>query len=375
MSGLENGDISALSCPVPRTDYERVLLGHGSGGKMTADLIERVFLPAWDNGILTALEDQATFYLSSSHLSHGRSRDAQASHTNGHRGPRVAFTTDSFVVRPLFFPGGDIGKLAVHGTVNDLAVGGAIPQVLSAAFILEEGLPIADLERVVASMREACLEAQVELVTGDTKVVDRGKGDQIFITTSGIGVVPEDRNLSIHNARPGDHILISGTIGDHGIAILSVREGLEFETRLESDTAPLCGLTEAMLTTGANIRAMRDPTRGGVSSTLNELAQASQVGVRLIESALPMRNEVRGACEMLGLDPLYVANEGKLIAVVAAEDAERVLAAMREHPLGRQAADIGEVIADHPGMVTLKSVVGGERVVTMLAGEQLPRIC
>ena len=279
------------------------------------------------------------------------------------------------MVKPLFFPGGDIGKLAVHGTVNDLAVGGAEPLFLSAAFILEEGLPLSDLKRIVASMRAACDEAGVSLVTGDTKVVDRGKGDQVFITTSGIGLVPEGRNLSIGSARPGDCIVVSGTIGDHGIAIMSVREGIEFETVLESDTAPLTDLVRTMLATCPEIRAMRDPTRGGVSSALNELAVASQVGVRLFESAIPVRSEVRGACEMLGLDPLYVANEGKLIAVVPPTDAERLVDAMRAHPLGHRAAIIGEVIADHPGMVTMRSVIGGERVVTMLAGEQLPRIC
>ncbi|HWB54157.1 MAG TPA: hydrogenase expression/formation protein HypE, partial [Tepidisphaeraceae bacterium] len=280
-----------------------------------------------------------------------------------------------FVVRPIFFPGGDIGKLAVNGTVNDLAVGGARAMFLSAAFILEEGLPLADLKKIVASMRAACAEAGVTLVTGDTKVVDRGKGDQIFIATSGVGIVPEGRRLSISSAKPGDRIIVSGTIGDHGIAIMSVREGIEFETVLNSDCAALNGLTEAMLEACPNIRCMRDPTRGGVSSTVNELADASNVGVRLDERALPVRAEVKAACEMLGLDPLYVANEGKLIAVVPAGDADRLLAAVRGHPLGKNAALIGEVTADHAGMVTMRSLVGGERVVTMLAGEQLPRIC
>jgi hydrogenase expression/formation protein HypE len=289
--------------------------------------------------------------------------------------PRVAFTTDAFVVRPLFFPGGDIGRLAVHGTVNDLAVGGARPLFLAAAFILEEGLALADLKRIVASMRQACDEAGVALVTGDTKVVDRGKGDQVFITTSGIGLVPDGRCLSIRAARPGDRILVSGTVGDHGIAIMSVREGIEFETVLESDSAPLHDLTRVMLEACPGIRCMRDPTRGGLSSALNELAAASRVGVELQEAAIPFRPEVRAACEMLGLDPLYVANEGKLIAVVPPADADRLLGVVRGHPLGKNAALIGEVVADHPGMVTMRSLVGGERVVTMLAGEQLPRIC
>jgi hydrogenase expression/formation protein HypE len=345
------------SCPVPRSRYEHVLLGHGSGGQLTAELIGRLFLPAFGNDVLAALEDQATLALP------------------GVKGPRVAFTTDSFVVRPLFFPGGDIGKLAVHGTVNDLAVGGARPLYLSAAFILEEGLPLADLRRIVASMRDACREAGVALVTGDTKVVDRGKGDGVFITTSGIGLVPEGRSLSIHAARPGDRVLVSGTLGDHGVAVMSVREGLEFETVLRSDTAPLVGLAEAVLEACPGTRCMRDPTRGGLAGSLNELAAASGVGVKLDEGAVPLRPEVRGACEMLGLDPLYVANEGKLIAVVPPDATGRALAAMRGHPLGRAAAVIGEVVADHPGMVVLKSRVGGERVVTLLAGEQLPRIC
>jgi hydrogenase expression/formation protein HypE len=353
--------IPFATCPVPQSRYDHILLGHGSGGRLTADLIQGLFVPGFGNEVLAALEDQATLSLDGQH--------------NRARGPRLAFTTDSFVVRPLFFPGGDIGKLAVHGTVNDLAVGGAVPRFLAAAFILEEGLALDDLTRIVASMRAACDAAGVALVTGDTKVVDRGKGDQVFITTTGIGLVPEGRCLSIRNARPGDRILISGTVGDHGIAIMSVREGLEFETVLESDTAPLTGLAEAMLQACPTIRCMRDPTRGGVSSALNELADASQVGVRLTEAAIPVRPEVHAACEMLGLDPLYVANEGKLIAAVPPDDADRVLEVMRGHPLGRDAAVIGEVVAEHPGMVLLRSLVGGERVVTLLAGEQLPRIC
>ena len=326
------------TCPVPQSRYDRILLGHGSGGSLTADLIRKVFLPGFSN-------------------------------------PVLAFTTDSFVVKPLFFPGGDIGSLAVHGTVNDLAVGGARPKYLSAAFILEEGLPIDDLRRIVQSMRQACDAAGVLLVTGDTKVVDRGKGDQLFITTTGIGLVPAGRNLSISSARPGDVILISGTIGDHGITIMSVREGIEFETVLESDSASLAELTEAMLAACPTIRCMRDPTRGGVSSALNELADASGVGVRLRESAIPVRREVKGACEMLGLDPLYVANEGKLLAVVPAGEADALLAAMRAHPLGKNAAIIGQIVADHPGSLVLNTLIGGERIVTMLSGEQLPRIC
>ena len=348
------------ACPVPRSRYDRILLGHGSGGTLTAELIQHLFIPGFGNDVLAALEDQATVALPTG---------------NGANTPRIAITTDSFVVRPLFFPGGDIGRLAVHGTVNDLAVGGARPLYLTAAFILEEGLALVDLERIVASMRRACDEAEVALVAGDTKVVDRGKGDQVFIVTTGVGVVPEGRSLSIRAARPGDRIVVSGTVGDHGIAIMSVREGIEFETVLESDTAPLTDLVRVMLEACPGIRAMRDPTRGGVSSVLNELAAASRVGVVIKEAAIPIRPDVRGACEMLGLDPLYVANEGKLIAVVPPPEADRLVEVMRSHPLGRSAAIIGEVVAEHPGMVTLRSRVGGERVVTMLAGEQLPRIC
>ncbi len=356
----EEANFDQLSCPAPIREYEHVLLGHGSGGRLSADLIQNLFAPAFRNEVLDALEDQATLDLGGLHGAEAR---------------RLAFTTDSFVVRPIFFPGGDIGRLAVNGTVNDLAVGGARPLFLAVGFILEEGLPLADLKRVVSSMRSACDEAGLVVVTGDTKVVDKGKGDQLFVTTSGIGLVPEGRSLSIHAARPGDRILVSGTIGDHGIAIMSVREGIEFETVLESDTAPLNDLTRCMLETCPSIRCMRDPTRGGLSSALNELAAASHVGVKLIEADIPVRTEVRAACEIFGLDPLYVANEGKLIAVAPAADAETLLAVMREHPLGRNAALIGEVVAEHPAAVTIKSVVGGERLVTLLTGEQLPRIC
>ncbi len=363
------------ACPVPQSSYEHVLLGHGSGGKLTADLIQRLFLPAFDNEVLGSLEDQATVSFGNepspnSHADNGQAQDGAVA-----AAPRLAFTTDGYVVRPLFFPGGDIGKLAVHGTVNDLAVGGAEPLYLSAAFILEEGLPLEDLRRVVASMREACDAAGVQLVTGDTKVIDRTSGDQLFITTAGIGRVPAGRQLSIRGARPGDKIIVSGTIGDHGIAIMSLREGIEFETVLKSDTAPLCGLTRVMLAACPSIRSMRDPTRGGVSSALNELANASNVGVRLDEALIPVRHEVHAACEMLGLDVLYVANEGKLLAVVPPTDADHLVTVMRAHPLGQNAAVIGEVVDDHAGMVVMRSLVGGERVVSMLSGEQLPRIC
>lgn len=345
------------SCPAPFAGYDRVLLGHGSGGRLSSDLITRVFLPALGNEVLNRLEDQAACALP------------------GLAAARLALTTDSFVVRPIFFPGGDIGRLAVHGTVNDLAVGGAMPLFLTAAFILEEGLPLDDLRRIVTSMKAAADEAGVTVVAGDTKVVDRGKGDQIFITTTGVGLVPDGRALSIASARPGDRVVLSGTIGDHGMAIMSVREGLEFETALESDTAALHGLAEAMLRACDGIRVMRDPTRGGVSSALNELAAASRVGVELMETAVPLRDAVKAACEILGLDPLYVANEGKLIAVVAPEQADDLVAAMRPHDRGRDAAIIGEIVSAHPGSVVMRSVAGGSRIVPMLAGEQLPRIC
>jgi hydrogenase expression/formation protein HypE len=349
------------SCPLPISQYQEILLGHGSGGRLTSDLLHQVFLPSLGNEFLNRQEDQAILPV-----------------PGDVRGSMLAFTTDSFVIQPIFFPGGDIGKLAVCGTINDLVVGGARPLYLSAAFIIEEGLPIQDLRRIVASMRAACDEAGVSLVAGDTKVVDRGKGDKIFITTSGVGMIsngPTERTLSISNARPGDQILVSGTIGDHGIAIMSLREGIEFETVLESDCASLGGLVEALLDVCPEVRCMRDPTRGGVGGVLHELADASNVGVKIVERSLPIRPEVRAACEILGLDPLYVANEGKLIAIVPPEKAENALAAMKRHPLGRNAARIGEVVSDHNKMVTIKSLIGGERVITLLAGEQLPRIC
>lgn len=345
-----------FSCPVPNPVTDRILLGHGSGGRLSAELLRDLFLPVLGNPILSALEDQATLPAESSAF-------------------RLALTTDAFVVQPLFFPGGDIGTLAVHGTVNDLAVGGAIPKYLTAAFILEEGFSLDELRRIVESMRRACQQADVQLVAADTKVVDHGKADGVFITTTGLGFVPHQTNLSIHHARPGDAILVSGTIGDHGITILSAREGIEFESSLQSDTAPLTDLVQAMLAVCPSIRCLRDPTRGGVSSTLHEIAAASDVGIVLEERSIPIKPQVRGACELLGLDPLYVANEGKLIAVVCEESADSVLACLKAHPLGRDAARIGTVTADHPGIVVARSVIGGERIVPLLAGDQLPRIC
>jgi hydrogenase expression/formation protein HypE len=343
-----------LNCPVALPSNDRVLLGHGSGGKLSADLIAKIFVPAFQNPILDRLDDQAIVSVN---------------------GTRLAFTTDSFVVKPLFFPGGDIGSLAVHGTVNDLAMGGAQPLFLSTAFIIEEGLAMDTLQRVVASLQNAAAEAGVEVVTGDTKVVEKGSGDELFINTTGIGLVPEGVRISANAARPGDKILLSGPIGDHGIAILAQRAGLEFESTIVSDSASLYPLVQAMLETGAAIRCMRDPTRGGVSSALNEIAAQSEAGMVLDEQEIPIHEEVRGACEMLGLDPLYVANEGKLIAIVNPDDSEKVLAAMRAHPLGREAHIIGTVSEKHPGTVVMRTAFGTTRIVDMLSGDQLPRIC
>jgi hydrogenase expression/formation protein HypE len=290
-------------------------------------------------------------------------------------GTQFAFSTDSFVIDPIFFPGGDIGKLAVNGTVNDLSMCGARPLYLSSAFIIEEGFSMDELWRVVLSMETAAKAAGVQLVTGDTKVVDRGKGDKIFINTSGIGVIPDGIEISPRRAKAGDKIILSGTIADHGIAIMSVREGLEFETQIESDCAPLNGLVEKMFAASHNIHILRDPTRGGVATVLNEIAESAAVGITILEDLIPVSEEVKGACEILGFDPLYVANEGKLIAFVDPTEAKKVLAVMCTHPFGKNAVMIGEVVADHPGTVIMKTRIGGSRVVDMLSGEQLPRIC
>ncbi len=336
---------------------EKITLSHGSGGKSTHNLIEGVFAPAFSNPLLDAMDDAATFSI------------------NG-TGQRLAFTTDTYVVSPLFFPGGDIGKLAVHGTVNDLAMVGAEPLYLSAGFILEEGFPIADLRRIVASMAAAAAEAGVSIVTGDTKVVQRGKADGVFINTAGVGLVRANSRLSQAQLQPGDRVLLSGHVGDHGIAIMLAREALEIETDIQSDTAPLHSLVAALLTAaGDGVHCLKDPTRGGVATALNELALGSEVSVALDEQAIPVHAEVRGACEILGLDPLTIANEGKLLAIVAPEVAEAALAAMRNHPLGRDAAIIGTIQADPPGMVFLRTDIGGLRVLDMLVGDPLPRIC
>ncbi|MGB9074787.1 MAG: hydrogenase expression/formation protein HypE [Terriglobales bacterium] len=350
----KTNSLAQLSCPAPLPARDTVVLGHGSGGRLSAELMRSVFLPVFDNPVLSRLDDQAIVTVN---------------------GTRLAFTTDTFVVKPLFFPGGDIGSLAVHGTVNDLAMGGAQPLFLSVAFILEEGLSIEVLRRVVHSLRTAAQNAGVEIVTGDTKVVEKGSGDQLFINTTGIGLVPGDLELSADRARPGDKILLSGSIGEHGIAILAQREGLEFECPVESDSAALHHLVAAMLEASREIRCMRDPTRGGVSSALNEIAERSRVAIQLEEGAIQVREEVRGACEMLGLDPLYVANEGKLIAIVAPGAADAVLEAMRQHPLGRKAQIVGTVRESSAPIVTIRTALGTSRIVDMLAGDQLPRIC
>ncbi|HUA01273.1 MAG TPA: hydrogenase expression/formation protein HypE [Candidatus Aquilonibacter sp.] len=344
----------ALNCPVPIAPAESILLGHGSGGRMSGDLLRNIVLPALQNPVLERLDDQAIVEIG---------------------GARVAFTTDSFVVKPLFFRGGDIGTLAVNGTVNDLAMGGAAPLFLSLALILEEGFPLDTLRRVMESIRVAAAIARVVVVTGDTKVVEKGSGDGLFVNTSGIGLVPPGVRLSADQARPGDRILLSGTIGDHGITILSQREGIEFESAIASDTAALHTLVADMLRESPGIRCLRDPTRGGLSSSLNEIAAHSGVGIELQESAIPIRDEVQGACEMLGLDPLYVANEGKLVAIVDPSAAGQVLDAMRQHPLGREAQMIGTVTEAHPGMVTMRTRFGTSRIVDLLSGDQLPRIC
>jgi len=344
-----------LQCPIPISDYPTVLMAHGGGGRLTQMLIDRMFVPTFDNPALESLHDGAILEAN---------------------GARLAFSTDSFVINPLFFPGGDIGSLAIHGTVNDLAMCGARPLGLSSGLILEEGLPMEDLWRVVQSMQQAAQAVGVPIVTGDTKVVDRGKGDGVFINTTGLGLIPTGVRVSPQRVRPGDVVLINGAIAVHGIAIMSVREGLEFETTLESDSAPLHELVSTVLEeSGERVHALRDPTRGGLASTLNEIAVQARAGILLNETSIPVWEQVRGACEILGLDPLYVANEGKVLAIVAPEVADRVLAVMRQHPLGQEAAIIGEVVEEHPGKVFLRSRIGGMRVVDMISGEQLPRIC
>ncbi len=350
----ESVTMQGLACPLPLAHTEKIVLGHGSGGKLSHDLIKTYFLPAFDNPALRAGNDAGIVALDAS---------------------RLAISADSHVVAPLFFPGGDIGKLAVCGTVNDLAMMGATPLYLTAGFILEEGLDMALLARVAESMRDAAREAQVQIVAGDTKVVQRGKADGLYISTAGVGVLRDGVNIHGANAQPGDAVILSGTLGDHGIAVLSARGDLGFDADVVSDIAPLNELVAALLETGAALHVLRDPTRGGVATTLNEIAQQSNVGIVLREDALPIRPAVAAACEMLGFDPLYIANEGKLLAVVASQDAERVLRVLRAHKYGADAALIGIVQAEPRGRVLLKTSIGSARVVDVLMGELLPRIC
>jgi len=343
------------ACPIPLDRYPTITLGHGGGGRLSQRLVRDLLLAAYGNDELARMDDGALL-------------DVDAG--------RLAFSTDSFVVHPHFFPGGDIGSLAVHGTVNDVAMCGADPQVISVGMILEEGFPMEDLWRIAISIRDAAQASGVRVVTGDTKVVDRGKGDGIFINTSGIGIVPEGVHLGADRIAAGDRVLVSGPLANHGIAIMALREGLRFETQIETDSAPLhtmaARLRDAL---GHDLRVLRDPTRGGVASALNELVDGQNAGILIDEAELPIDDHVRGACEVLGLDPLYVANEGKLLAIVAPDRADEALSFLRELPLGSRAALIGTVVDDHPGVVVQRSRIGGSRVIDMLTGDQLPRIC
>lgn len=348
-------DITEWTCPLPLRNSPNIVMGHGGGGTLSQELVEHLFVPAFGNSALNELGDGAVVVAP---------------------GGRLAMSTDSYVVRPLFFPGGCIGDLAVNGTVNDLAMCGATPLYLTVGFILEEGLALAKLGGIVDRMAAAARAAGVQIVTGDTKVVDRGHGDELFVNTAGVGVIADGVNVGPSRARPGDVVLVSGTLGDHGMAIMSVREGLSFETVLHSDSAPLNGLVAALLAVDpAGVHVLRDPTRGGLASSLNEIARASSVGISLTESAIPVNPEVQAACELLGMDPVYVANEGKLVAIVSRERADAMLAALRSHPLGGRAAIIGEVTDTRSGMLVARTAIGGTRVIPMQLGELLPRIC
>ena len=346
--------VDTMSCPAPIEQRDVVELAHGGGGRKTARLIEGLFAPAFRNPALEALGDGAILDVGTE---------------------RLAFSTDTFVVSPAFFPGGDIGSLAVHGTVNDLAMCGAEPLFLSAGYLLEEGFPMRDLERVVASMAQACRSVGVSLVTGDTKVVDRGKGDGIYVNTSGIGRLRDGVRVGPSQARPGDVVLVSGPVGDHGIAVMAAREGIDFETRLVSDSAPVVAEVRALLKAVHATRVLRDPTRGGLATALCEIASSSQVGIRLDEAAIPVREEVRGACELLGFDPLYVACEGRFLAIVPRVDADAAVEAIRSQPGGREARCVGEVLAEDAGRLVLRTRIGSHRLLERLSGEQLPRIC
>ena len=348
-------DFSKWTCPLPLRDYPSIVMGHGGGGRLSAELVEHLFLPAFRNDALANLGDASIV-------------------ASG--GERLAISTDSFVVRPLIFPGGSIGELSVYGTVNDLAVSGAVPVYLSVGMILEEGLPMAILAQIVDDMAKAARVAGVQIVAGDTKVVEKGHGDGCYVNTTGIGFVPAGVNVGPGLARAGDIILINGTVGDHGMAIMSVREGLEFDTTIHSDTAALNALIADVLRAGGpSVHSMRDPTRGGVAASLNEIASSSQVGMVVDEASLPVRSEVRSACELLGMDPIHVANEGKVLIFVAPDRAEQVLEAMRRHPLGADSTMIGNAVAQHAGMVVARTTIGATRIITPQIGEQLPRIC
>lgn len=347
-------DAGALQCPVPIQDYANVILGHGGGGKLSSELVQQVFAPAMKNDLLDTLADAAIVNI--------------ADHT-------LAMSTDSYVVRPLFFPGGSIGDLAVNGTVNDLAMRGAQPLYLSAGFIIEEGFPIADLKRIADGMGEAARRAGVAIITGDTKVVERGHGDGCYINTAGVGLVPKGIAIAPTAARTGDVVILSGTIGDHGMAIMSVREGLEFEAEIKSDSAPLAAMVAAIIDACPDTHVLRDPTRGGIAATLNEIAAASRCGIQVDEAKVPVNPIVQSACEILGFDPFLLANEGKLVCMVPAEFADDVLATIKSDPFGVDAAIIGKVIDRHPGMVVAKTAIGASRVITVPIGEQLPRIC
>jgi hydrogenase expression/formation protein HypE len=353
-------DVEGLVCPLPLPHDRQIVLGHGSGGRMSYDLISRIFHPPLDNPILRTGDDAAKLFLPNN---------------PGEAGAKIAISTDSHVVMPLFFPGGDIGRLAVCGTVNDVAMLGAEPRYLTAGFILEEGLEIELLTRVVESMRIAAQEANVQIVAGDTKVVQKGKADGLYINTTGIGLIPADVNISGTLAQPGDIVIISGTIGDHGIAVLAARGELNFETQIKSDVAPLNDLVKTMLEISTEIHVLRDPTRGGLATSLNEIALQSNVGILINENDIPVKPAVSAACEMLGFDPLYVANEGKLIAIVAQQNADAILSAMRTHPLGVDSAIIGQVTDQSNPRVMLRTAYGTTRIVDMLSGEMLPRIC
>ncbi|MGA7951928.1 MAG: hydrogenase expression/formation protein HypE [Gloeobacterales cyanobacterium] len=349
----ENKDFS-MSCPIPLERYPQILMAHGGGGKLMHQLIEEMFVSTFGNSMLNVRHDAATMHL---------------------QGGRFAFTTDSYVVQPLFFPGGDIGSLAVNGTVNDLAMAGARPLYLSAGFILEEGLPMETLWRVVQSMQQAAQKAKVQIITGDTKVVDRGKGDGIFINTAGIGRIEQAQPIAPQRVQPGDVVLLNGDIGRHGMAIMAVREGLAFENTIESDSAPLANLVLELLAEEIPIHCMRDLTRGGLASALNEIAEAAGITITMDESLIPVREDIQGACEILGLDPLYVANEGRFIAFVPEAEGERALAILRSHPLGAEACIIGRVEAKQSSFVTMRNRIGTRRIIDRLSGEQLPRIC